>query len=283
MESFFAKLYGKEKSKSSTKVISKCLIALVAMILIFCLSTGVVEATYQSRPGFSALVNTTAETFFKQIREMETSSGPMGLNATLDDSYNDTSGNGIDVHMIKNSEWGAVAMLAMSGYGGGAADQIDSYTTGPSNYTGVYGMGNGNWEYTMTFASTNGSSPDTSSSVSSYQRNLVNLGIDSKYYDLYHIPNSDITSTDNQTFYSYNYSAAGSSSLNHNGDAIYEMYPILLSQKGPDSYTRNTTLGNPFFLRGSSYGDGVLASNGSSGNPTSSYTSRAVVVCGSGL
>ena len=280
MESFFVKLYGKGKKKNGLKLSSKCLIILAIVILISLLSSTVAMATYQSRPGFTALVNTTSETFFKQIRQMETSSGPLGLNATLDDSYNDTSNNGIDVHMIKNSEWGAVAMLAMSGYGGGAVDQIDSYSTGSNNYTGVYGMGNGNYEYMMTFASTDGSNPSTS--ASSYQNNLVKLGIDSKYYDLYYVT-SYLASSNNEEFYGYNYAGAGGDlKIDHKGDAIYEMYQIMKSIR-PDAYTYNITLGNPFFLRGSSGSGGTLASNGYNGGPNSISTSRAVVVCGSGL
>ena len=76
MESFFVKLYGKGKKKSGLKLSSKCLIILAIVILISLLSSTVAMATYQSRPGFTALVNTTSETFFKQIRQMETSSGP---------------------------------------------------------------------------------------------------------------------------------------------------------------------------------------------------------------
>jgi len=267
-----------EKEISLKNAKSKFLIILAILLLISIICSSKADATYQSRPGFSALVSTTASDFFINIRKMETSEGPMGLNADLDSNYNDTTGNGIDVHMIKNSEWGAVAMLAMSGYGGGATDAIDTYTTGSSNYTGVYAMGNGNWEYTMTFATTDGT---TVTSSNSHQNKLA--GINSKYYDLYYVTTA-MSLSDNTSFYNYNYSGAGGDiKINHNGDAIYEMYSILKATKGTSAYTYNTAVGSPFFSRGYSDNGGVLASDDVSGRAHDYYTSRAVVVCGPGL
>ena len=45
------------------------------------------EAAYQSRPNFSSLVNTTTNSFFENIRKMESADGPMGLNAEFKGQY----------------------------------------------------------------------------------------------------------------------------------------------------------------------------------------------------
>lgn len=53
------------------------------------------------------------------IRTMETKNQAMGLEESIEEqSMQSASGsNGIDVHMIKSTEWGTVAILSASGYG----------------------------------------------------------------------------------------------------------------------------------------------------------------------
>ena len=272
--------------KNFQKVISKVLISLICLLVILMTFSSSVNAAIQSRPGFTALVNQTVVEQFTEIREMETESGPMGLKATLDGtSYNDSSSNGIDVHMIKNTEWGAILMLSLSAYGGGTQSQIQTYSTGNDNYTGVYGLGNTDiWERTMTMVSTDGSSISTSNS---YASTFKSMGIDSKYYDLYYAT-SGMSYDSYDSFYEYNYASAGGTVKSNGGrgfygDGIYEMYSMLEAYYPSNPYRRVVYPGGPFFVRGYRSSGGALSSYGNGGNAYSAYTTRAVVVSGAGL
>ena len=219
------------------------------------------EAAYQSRPNFSALVNTTSNDFFKNIRMMESADGPMGLSATFETSSTEvketSSSNNIDVHMIKNSEWGAAVLLASSGYGAGSDDNAGTWTTGPNNYTGIYGMGNGNWEYTASFCKQGGSTVTGASSYNSILHHYQG----SKYVDQYVNKNNQATA-DYDTFTVIK------------GDAVIDVMGLHSGNKNL------VTSDNPVFRRGN---NGVFAFFRGIGDGFSYFTSRAVAVCGAGL
>ena len=141
----------KEKQKFKT------IISIIIMILLFSIPTKV-HANVQSRSDKGRLTGKTASEFFQLIREMETSSGPMGLGATVTEvtvnsgtanegkTISETSAsNNIDVHMIKNTEWGAVAMLMDSAYGSKQSGNSSTATT-TGNKSGVYEFFSG-YEY----------------------------------------------------------------------------------------------------------------------------------------
>ena len=219
------------------------------------------EAAYQSRPNFSSLVNTTTNSFFENIRKMESADGPMGLNAEFtvsDTEVKETSAsNNIDVHMIKNSEWGAAVLLASSGYGAGRDDDAGTWTTGPNNYTGIYGMGNSNWEYTASYCQKGGS---TTTGSTNY-RSLLHSYQGTKYVDQYVNKNNQATA-DYDSFTVIK------------GDAIIDV----MNLHSGDKYL--VTSYNPVFLRGNV---GVFAFYGGGGDSNGYITSRAVAVCGAGL
>ena len=219
------------------------------------------EAAYQSRPNFSSLVNTTTNSFFENIRKMESADGPMGLNAEFtvsDTEVKETSAsNNIDVHMIKNSEWGAAVLLASSGYGAGRDDDAGTWTTGPNNYTGIYGMGNSNWEYTASYCQKGGS---TTTGSTNY-RSLLHSYQGTKYVDQYVNKNNQATA-DYDSFTVIK------------GDAIIDVMNLHSGSKNL------VTSDVPVFIRGY---NGVFAFGGSHGNSYSGVTSRAVAVCGAGL
>ena len=118
---------------------------------------------YQTVPGKSAALEK-IDGHFTHIRQMEAEGGAFGLNAVFNvDETNhtirETSGsNGVDTHMIKNTEWGAVGMLASSRYGSGAGNitntvnnkiyDVSASTT--NNPYGVYGMNKGLAEHEYT-------------------------------------------------------------------------------------------------------------------------------------
>lgn len=158
------------------KVISSIGIGLAIYIML----TGTVHANVQSRPDNTRLTYKKAGEFFTLIRKMETTDGPMGLSATIDDSGNETSSsNNIDAHMIKNTEWGAAVMLMDSAYGSKTSGaDITATTTG--NASGVYQMFAGE-EYVAGIYS-------TSTNNTSYWSTIKNAP--AKYWNDYQSGNS---------------------------------------------------------------------------------------------
>ena len=174
----------------------------------------------------------------------------------------------LDSHMMKNTEWGAVAYLQHSQYGSAASVRINnnsSYITGyagteeptlgynggtsiagnrnestslgvdgtytvnylnsnsqvastTGNYTGIYDMSGGSWEYVMGYT-TGASTVGGSSGITSLYPNFFSDSTYTKYWDKY-------TSTVNTN---YNNRILG--------DATGEMGPFG-SQKDPDGGTR---------------------------------------------
>lgn len=114
--------------------------------IILCGITTISNASLQVRPNAKSKTSISADKFFSQIRQMENSGEAMGLFATIDDTGTETSGsNNIDVHMIKNTEWGGAAMLSASAYGEAPSGRSDASTTG--NSYGIYQMADYPSEY----------------------------------------------------------------------------------------------------------------------------------------
>ena len=211
------------------------------------LGTGKVEAALQANPTTHSKGKiTTGASWIQSIREMETSGQTMGLNETINTStLVASSSNNIDVHMMKTTEYGAMAILSASGFGwsGKLADAPVKSTTG--NVTGVYVPGN-RWEWTAGVCSAS------------------TVGKDARYYDLYKV--NDQTSA-------------------KVGDALgldtYTTNPGCSGWHGAGnaSWLSNTAYG---FRRG---GSGMFSFYGSYSAYWASYTScgRGVAVVGTGL
>ena len=211
----------KEKSK---KCITLIVLVVTMMITMFAFS-GNVYADYQIRPNFTALRNVSAPTFWYEIRLMETDEGPMGLSMpnTENNVYQGYGDNNIDVHLMRNCEWGVVSMLQMSGYGSGISNS--EYSSG--NVTGVKQLGNDNyWEYTASIGTIDGEKIYTKNNTGGTQANaqaLADKNVNLKYFDLYYLggQNNDpiltgYTADDREKFYQYNYKSANSDAiLNH--------------------------------------------------------------------
>ena len=131
---------------------SKKLLVVFAVVLIATVIAPIrSNAGLQANKGGTSLTYTTASQFFDGMRKMETKYGTLGKEAVLNDKYLDTTNNGIDVHMVLNTEWGTVAMLTDSAFGVGkgiAGTSNESTSTG--NESGVYNLANGMSEYTAT-------------------------------------------------------------------------------------------------------------------------------------
>lgn len=130
------------------KNIRKIKIILVISILIgMCMSTKS-QAGLQANKGGATLDNQTPDTFYTKIREMESKTGTLAVDADSDDSK-----NGIDCHMVKSTEWGTAALMATSIFGTIPEKRTDNSTTG--NESGIYQMANSRREWTTGFLTGN--------------------------------------------------------------------------------------------------------------------------------
>ena len=159
----------------NTKKLKQVLVTSTLLLGTLMIGSTSSQAALQSNPTTHSSGKTaTGASWITSIRDMEKSGQTMGLNETIGSNLVATSSsNNIDVHMMRTTEYGAMAILSASGFGwsGKLADAPVKSTTG--NVTGVYVPGN-RWEWTA------GVCADST------------VGKDARYYDLYKI--SDRTS-----------------------------------------------------------------------------------------
>ncbi len=233
-----------------------------------------VYAMVESRPGEAQLTNITIDEMFIRGRRIEQDGEALGLTAIVDQYGNESVSNNIDAHMMKNTEWGAVAYLAQSVYGKGTANSITNNgdktggTANGGNYInnvahsttqnayGVYDMYNTTVCYTymaahhITYTNTNMST-------------LFNSRL--RYKDIY--TTIDLTDI-----------PGGATSETYNW---YSQQPINMTA----SY-KNFSASYPTVIRNNSEGYRgvfVYGTRGSNGAASSSYMMRLAVVCGAGL
>ncbi len=225
----------------------------------------------------------------------------ISIGKSYDNSYNYDRSK--ESHLMKNSEWGAVAYLTHSQYGrNGTEIDINSNeafitaggieknaittnkaqsTTG--NESGIYDIRGGAWERVAGYITNgNGSLKTYGSTTVSFP--LVAIftkdaegykTLSTKYSTVYPVGTSD-TGENNRTAYSnanYGY-----------GDAILETstgYEGSTGWFGDYSYFVVTS--NPFFIRGGYYGNGTVAGafafHNTNGNPWYHRGFRTVLVC----
>ena len=167
----------------------------------------------------------------------------ISINDTEDNIYGLETDSKEDPHLMKNTEWGAVAYLAQNAtYGKGLEVSMNtnsSYLTGGGNYkvnlgqstneniTGIYDMSGGAWEHVAAYA------------VSGNGKGASLVSAASRYKDVY-------------SSYDYNTATLPAS---HFGDALYE---TSASSKGWNSDSVNFPESKyPFLLRGSSMGGSI--------------------------
>lgn len=110
-----------------------------AMVL---LGTGSSKAVLQSNGNDGATYN--LSDWMMNVRKMEELGGAMGLSETVDSNLTSSNGsNNIDVHMQKNTEYGALAILSASSYGN--PNKINSGETTTGNATGVVMKNSSEW------------------------------------------------------------------------------------------------------------------------------------------
>ena len=151
------------------KMLAFILIVAFAILMPF----GNVKAALQANPNTHYKKRDTPMSWMPQIRNMEKNGEAMGLNETLNSDLTASSAsNGIDVHMMRSTEYGAIAILSASGYGNSTTLQNSSIKTTTGNKTGVYFNGT-DWEYV----------------AGGYTWNIF-PGVNSKYYDAYNTTNN---------------------------------------------------------------------------------------------
>ena len=237
----------KEKTKK------KFIVALIMLLAIAVLPVGQAQASLQSNPNtqYKSSDQKTPTDWIKQIREMETGQGSMGLNETLNGNLTASSeSNNIDVHMMRSTEYGAIAILSASGYGNPQTLQNSSTKTTTGNKTGVYFSGN-NYEFVA-----------GGLSGSAYN------GVDKRYYDAY--------GTNNSSSYDYDTNKSNAKV----GDALGDGTTANKGCAKWHSASNADWVGSsyPYFKRGSG---GLFSFDKYSA--TNTYWGRGVAVVGAGL
>ena len=257
------------------------------------------DRTLQIKAGVTSWRNITVSNIYTVCTEMNRSGNPYGLSA--DD-------NEVDPHMMKNSEWGAVAYLSQNAtYGKGSEVWINNnsnYITGRAgnstsqsyseagageyayntqngqqasttgNITGVYDMSGGAYECVAAYANNGNSNSST------YGSNLINAT--DRYKDVYKV-------TSDSQLDNYNNAAPtagqGVPSVNTGrfGDAVWETSSTYNSGSGSwyGDYSIIPYSNSLFFLRGGGYNDGsvtgVFFFDSYNGDGNSDYGFRVVV------
>ena len=123
-----------------SKKIIIILMLIISFSLIFQINT--VQAALQSNE--NAGVTKNRDTWMTEIRQMEILGGSLGLEETQNTDLTFIGeSNKLDIHMQKNTEYGAMALLSASAYG--KPDKIDDGDTTTGNETGVVMPYNPEW------------------------------------------------------------------------------------------------------------------------------------------
>ncbi len=227
---------------------------IIGISSILLLIGGKSQATLQSNPNTQYKMVKQKEAWIGSIREMENVNEAMGLSEERNASLTSTKSNNIDVHFMKSTEYGAIAILSASGYGNSSNEKVITSTTG--NNTGMI-INTGYYEW-----------------VSGYGYEVS--GIDARYYDLY---TNDISSAkvgDALAECSKWHSAQSYTWMtyhNYSCKAFCRGYGGIFSYNG----FINTTSGSSY---GTSLNNGVPS--GYTKNNRNAF-GRGVAVCGEGL
>ena len=152
------------------KCLDKKFFAFILLVMLLILMPfGNVKAALQANPNTYYKNTNSPENWLSSIRSMEKSGNAMGLSETLNSDLTASSeSNGIDVHMMRSTEYGAMAILSASGYGNPSKLQNSSVKTTTGNKTGVY-VSNGYWEHV----------------AGGHIESTRFKGVNEKYYDAY--------------------------------------------------------------------------------------------------
>ena len=190
-------------------------------------------------------------------------------------------------HMMKNSEWGAVAYLTHSQYGRNgkeiAINSSSSYITGTGgtnasttgNIYGIYDLSGGAWEYVAAYITNGNSNLSTGSSFAYTTKDPEGYKTKStKYATVY--PYNSVSDSEGNNYTAYKNAGYGY------GDSILE---TSVDGSGSTSWFRDYSYfpntSSPFFVRGGNYSYGSYAGAFSfyryNGSADSYYSFRVVL------
>ena len=122
--------------------INRSITIFLFLIIFIILNTGNSKAVLQANGNGSAIYN--ISDWMLNVRRMEELGGAMGLTETLNSNLTSSSeSNNIDVHMEKNTEYGALVILSASSYGN--PNKVEDGNTTTGNATGVLMYLNSEW------------------------------------------------------------------------------------------------------------------------------------------
>ncbi len=131
------------------KLIKKILAVISIIFLLIITLIGKSKASLQANPNTHYKKSDTPANWMKNIRNMEKLGEAMGLNETLNtDLTSSSESNNIDVHFMRSTEYGAIAILSASGYGNPQILKQSTIKTTTGNKTGVYFSGE-YWEWVL--------------------------------------------------------------------------------------------------------------------------------------
>lgn len=149
------------------RLIKKIFIVVILFVMI--ILVGESKASLQANPNTHYKGSDVLNNWFYRIRNMEKAGEAMGLNETLNEDLTPSSdSNKIDVHLMRSTEYGAIAILSASGYGNPQTLQESTIKTTTGNKTGIYLGENFEW----VAAGNDGES-----------------AVDGRYYDIYTLDN----------------------------------------------------------------------------------------------
>lgn len=147
---------------------SKLLAVGITLAISVLMPLGNVKAALQANPNTHYKKDDGITNWMSNMRKMEESGNAMGLSETFKSDLTASSkSNNIDVHMMKSTEYGAIAILSASGYGNPKKLQESTIKTTTGNKTGVYFSG-ANYEW-----------------VAGGLQGSIFSGVNSRYFDIY--------------------------------------------------------------------------------------------------
>lgn len=127
------------------KTRKKYLMILFLILSITLLPMGGVKAALQANPNTHVKKADYPGSWMSNIRKMEETNGSMGLSESLNSDLTSKESNNIDVHMMRTTEYGAIAILSASGYGNSKTLQNSSIKTTTGNKTRSMILTGNNW------------------------------------------------------------------------------------------------------------------------------------------
>ena len=133
--------------KNKTKTFLTIFLIILATMIIM---PNVSNAALQANGGTPA--TKTIDQWMLQIRQMQSAGGTLGLTDTINETGLKSENTNLDIHMEKNTEFGAMAILSASSYG--KPDKVNTGETTTGNKTGVVINLNKEWVAAGTISST---------------------------------------------------------------------------------------------------------------------------------